>query len=47
MEGGRGEGGFEGGSQSFQEEQKGDDRPPPTECKEVTGWGGGEEGKGG
>lgn len=36
-----------GGSHGFREEQKGDNHPSPTECKEVTGWGGGGEGKGG
>lgn len=34
------------GSHGFREEQKGDDHPSPTECKEGTGWEGG-EGKGG
>lgn len=46
-EGGGGGGGYWGGSHGFREEQKGDDHPSPTECKEGTGWGGGGEGKGG
>ena len=47
MREGGGGGGYWGGSHGFREEQKGDDHPSPTECKEGTGWGGGGEGKGG
>ena len=41
MREGGGGGGYWGGSHGFRKEQKGDDHPSPTECKEGTGWGGG------